>query len=288
MVRKAIVAGQFYAADKKELENQIESSFLSELGPGKLSESSGKNKVIGIISPHAGYMFSGAGAAWSYKEIFEAEEVDTYILIGLSHNGYETCLSNEDWETPLGRVEVDKEFQEEILKRGVIKQDEKAQQYEHSIEVQIPFLQYVSRIKNQKIKIAPIIASQDMDFKVIADEIFRVIKKLNRRVIIIASSDFTHFGASYGYFPFSEEIKNNMKKLDMGAINLIEKLESEKFLDYVNETKATICGKYPISVLIELAKKLGANKGKLLRYYTSADIVGDYSSAVGYAAIKIE
>jgi AmmeMemoRadiSam system protein B len=107
-------------------------------------------------------------------------------------------------------------------------------------------------------------------------------------VCIITSSDFTHFGFNYGYFPFNENIKENIYGLDKGAINYIKELNAYRFLDYTDQTGATICGKYPIAVALELSKLLGGKKAKLLHYYTSGDIIEDYGSAVGYASIIIE
>jgi MEMO1 family protein len=159
---------------------------------------------------------------------------------------------------------------------------------EHSIEVQLPFLQFINKDRLDKIKIAPIIISNDLDPEKIAEYIFKAIKETKKKVVIIASSDFTHYGLNYGYLPFREDVKENLYQLDRGAIDLIKSFQTDKFLDYIAETRATICGKYPISVLLELSKKLGAKKATLLNYYTSGDIINDYTNAVGYASIKIE
>ena len=120
--------------------------------------------------------------------------------------------------------------------------------------------------------------------KIISD----VIKRSKISATIIASSDFTHFGFNYGYFPFQDNIKEKLYDLDNKAIDLIKKLDAKNFLYYTEKTGATICGKYPIAATLEITKLLGAEKAKLLHYYTSADIIGDYSSAVGYASLVIE
>jgi len=280
MVRKPIVAGQFYSDYKEELNEQLNDSFKSKFGPGLPSKNK-ENDLIGVIAPHAGYVFSGPCAAWAYKEIAESKLPDTYILLGLSHQGFGTCVSLEDWETPLSIVKNDKEFGDKLD----IKQDEKAHAMEHSIEVQIPFLQFANK---ENFKVVPIIVSQDMDYKEISEKIYEVIKALKRKVCIIASSDFTHYGVNYGYFPFQNNVRENLDKLDNGAIKHIEKLDAFKFLDYIETTKATICGKIPIAVALELSKKLGAKKAELLKYYNSGDISKDYGSMVGYGAIKIK
>jgi len=287
MTRKAIVNGQFYEASFNELDKQINECFSSKFGPGDLPVKKRTKEIFGIIAPHAGYAFSGPCAAWAYKEIAESKLYDCYIIIGLSHSGFGSCVSLEDWETPFGIIKTDKEFNQKLVEKG-IKQDETAHQQEHSIEVQLPFLQFANKDYLKQMKIAPIIASNDIDFKEIAKKIAETIKELKMKVCIIGSSDFTHYGLNYGYFPFSKEVRENLYKLDKDAIEHIKKLNAYKFLDYVETTGATICGKIPIAATIEASKLLGAKKATLLHYYTSGDIVNDYSSAVGYGAVVIE
>jgi len=284
MTRNPVVAGQFYPPGFDELDKQLNECFYSKFGPGDLPVKKRTKETVGIISPHAGYMFSGPCATSAYKEVAESKFPETFIMLGLSHSGFGTCLSLEDWKTPLGIVKNDKELQKAIG----LPVDEEAHSSEHSIEVQIPFLQFANKDRLNDIRIAPIIASPDMRFKEIADTIFDAINKTERKVMIITSSDFTHYGLNYGYLPFKEDVKENMYSLDKGAIKLIESLDPDKFLDYAGETRATICGKFPIAVSLELCKKLGAKKASLLRYYTSGDVVNDYSNAVGYASIKIK
>ena len=289
MPRKPVVSGQFYSDDFGELTNQINDSFHSKFGPGALPITKRTKEIFGIIAPHAGYQFSGPGAAWAYKEIAEAKFPDVYIMLGLSHSGFPSCVSLEDWETPFGVVKVEQDFQNKLMQNSGLKQNERAHSSEHSIEVQLPFLQFASKDKLNSIEIAPIIVSEDMPYKEIAKAIVKTIKETKKRAIIIASSDFTHYGVNYGYFPFHEKIKENMYKLDKLAIEHIQNLDAYKFLDYIGKTSATICGRIPIAVAIEACKLLGAKKAKLLHYYTSGDILGgDYSSAVGYGAISIE
>lgn len=288
MVRKPIVAGQFYEADFNELESQIKESFLHEKGPGELPVTKRDKHILGIISPHAGYFFSGAGAAWSFKEVAESKFPDVYIMIGLSHSGFRSCVSLEDWETPFGIIKVDKIFGAQLVKNSGLPENESAHRHEHSIEVQLPFLQFVNKDYLTKLRIVPIIASPDKDYKEIAQDIKKTIDDLNNKVCVITSSDFTHYGINYGYMPFTSNVKENMYDLDKKAIDWIKKLDAHHFLDYTEETGATICGKYPIAVALELCKLLKAKNARLLQYYTSGDIIRDYSSAVGYASIVFE
>ncbi len=286
MVRKPIVAGSFYPSDFQELNESILWSFSAQQGPGSLPLKDRKKSTVGIVAPHAGYPFSGPCAAWAYKEIAESRFPDVYILLGLSHAGHPTCLSLEDWETPLGVVRTNKEIGKALVKKGIMNNEE-AHRNEHSIEVQLPFLQFSAKDNLNKLSIMPIIASSDVPPPTIAKTIADTTRDLELNPCIIASSDFTHFGLTYGYFPFQQDIKKNMYELDKKAIGHIANLDYQGFLEYVMRTGATICGKYPIAVAIELSRLLGAKKAKLLHYYTSGDITKDYGSAVGYGSITI-
>jgi len=276
MIRKPIVAGKFYSEKKEDLYSEIAACFSHHLGPKKNPSS---KSVLGVISPHAGYTYSGPAQAWGFNEL-RLIEPDTIVLLGLSHNGYPNCVSLSDFKTPLGIHKNDREFITELVGSG-IPINEEAHAIEHSIEVQLPFLQYLKI----DAKIAPIIVSND--YHSVAQTIFKTIQKIKRKVLVIASSDFTHYGMHYGFFPFTDQIKEKLYDFDRQAIKYIEKLDSVGFMDYINKTGATICGKYPIATMIELGK-LYNKKSKLLKYYTSGDIAGDYSSAVGYASIKFD
>ncbi|MBW2973119.1 AmmeMemoRadiSam system protein B [Candidatus Woesearchaeota archaeon] len=276
-MRNPVVSGAFYESDADKLKDQIKGCFLSDFGPRKLPEKIPEQELKGIIVPHAGYLYSGPCAAYCYKAVAESKRPDLFIILGVSHSGFSSCLSMKDWQTPLGTVKVDKEFGKALIENG-IPQDETAHANEHSIEVQLPFLQFVLK----DFKFIPIIVSDD--FAQIAEIILKTIEQTKKNVIIIASSDFTHYGAEYGYVPFAENIKENLYKMDAGAIEEIKKMSSKGFLDYVNKTGATICGKHAIAALLNCLK---SSKAELLKYYTSADISNkDYSMAVGYAAIK--
>ncbi|MFH0875667.1 MAG: AmmeMemoRadiSam system protein B [archaeon] len=288
MVREPIVAGMFYEDNAEELEKQISECFSHKFGPGAIPEKKDNKKIMAIIAPHAGYVYSGPCAAWSFKEIAESYIPDLFILIGLSHSGYGSCVSLQDWKTPLGTLKNDQEFTRVLIANSQLKANENAHSKEHSIEVQLPFLQFVNKDNIDKIKITPVIASPNINYKEIAESIKKTIKQTRKKVCIIASSDFTHYGVSYGYLPFVRNVKENLYKLDKDGIDFIEKLNPEGFLNYVNETGATVCGYYGIATLLHLCKLLNASEASLLKYYTSGDIVNDYSNAVGYASIVIK
>ncbi len=280
-IRKPIVAGSFYPADFQKLKEQIKASFLHEKGPSTLPLSKREGQVKAVICPHAGYSYSGPCAAWSFKEIAEAELPDCYILIGPNHRGRKSSISLNPWRTPMGLVNIDKQLGQTLAQKSELTLDPTDHQEEHSIEVQLPFLQYANKQHLSKIRILPICLSDDIDLSKLALDIQETLIDLEKEVTFIISSDFTHYGSAYRYVPFSSDIPKRMYKLDLGAIKHILNLDHDSFANYVKETGATICGVIPMLLLTKLIK----SNGELLQYYTSADIAGDYKQAVGYASI---
>lgn len=273
-MRKEAVAGQFYPDNKKELQETVKRFLISEK----------KECVKSVISPHAGYEFSGKLAGKVFSLVPEKKD---FIILGVNHTGLgdRVCFSLEDFETPLGVVKTNKDLAEKImhkLKQAEIQVEvnELAHAGEHSIEVQLPFLQ----VSQKKFEIVPIILS-DLKYeecKKIAEILSGFI---NDKELIVVSSDFTHYGPSYGFVPFSGDIKGNMYKLDDEIILQILKKEGKAF--YHLAGKSTVCGLYGITILTEVAKIKGW-KPWLLEYYTSGDITKDYDNAVGYAGIVFE
>lgn len=260
-MRKAIVAGKFYPASEKELRMQVRDFVLRE--PNQ--------EIVGALVPHAGYDFSGKCAGEVYSVLPDSE---TYVLLGVNHNsiGEDIAISLEDFETPLGVVKNDAQLGREILKLLKLKEDIKAHAYEHSLEVQLPFLQ----VSQDHVKIVPIIL-KNYDFDVcekLAKAIYKATDKLGKKIVVIASSDLTHTGPSYNSF---QDIK-----IDKKAIKEINKLHGKKFIELAKTT--TICGAGAITTTIELVKLLGAKKGKLLKYYSS-DKIFPSENKVGYGGI---
>lgn len=299
-MRKAIVSGQFYLSDKSGLNGQVESCFFNKFGPGALPKAikPGARKLA-LIVPHAGYPYSGACAAHAYKALMEVKKEDiaeTIILLGPCHSGYGKTafsLSLENFETPLGLVKNNNELGETLIEEASslgLQQDEAAHKLEHSIEVQLPFLQFCYNLMKKDFKIVPIVVSS-IDYEQcvkLAKAIAKVLKEREeeKKTTVIASSDFTHYGLNYGFVPFTKNVKENLYALDKAVIEKILKLESREF--YKKAIGLTICGYSPIVITIEIAKLLRAKKASLLKYYTSGDILNDYSNAVGYASIAIE
>ncbi len=268
-MREPAVAGQFYPAGFHELQELLREVFMK--GPGKIPKlnPSGERKIVGGIVPHAGYIFSGHVAAHFYASLAEDGFPETFIVIGPNHHGIGcgVAITTEDFKTPLGVVKVDKELAKELV-GDVISDDFSAHKYEHSIEVQLPFLQFIK----PDIKFVPIaMYLQDIS---IAQEVAEVIKDAikDRDVVIIASSDFSH------YVP--QEVA---KSRDMLAIDKIIKGNVEEFYRSIFKYNVTACGYGPIMVVMLVTK----GKATLLKYATSGDVY-PMEDVVGYAAIKFE
>ena len=277
-VRRPTQAGSFYAGDAEGLKRQVESCFLHEFGPGKLPkvDVNGPRKIVGLVCPHAGYTYSGPIAANAYSELALDGKPDTVVVLGPNHTGYGSALSLMDegvWRTPLGDVEVDTLVAHALVRETqLLDVDEMAHRFEHSIEVQLPFLQY---LYGNGFKFVPI-CFQLQDYAS-AEEIGNALVKVlaKRNAIIIASSDFTHY-----------EPQVNAEKKDLTALEAVKAMNAKKFLSIIEEQNVTACGYGPIATTITATKGLLAKEAQLLRYKTSGDITGDKSSVVGYAAVS--
>jgi len=266
MIRNPVVSGQFYPESASRLKTMIDKM---------VDKKAVKEEVIGLVLPHAGYIYSGpvTGAA-----ISRIKFKDTFIIIGPNHTGMGkpfSIMTEGTWKTPLGEVEIDSELGKKILATSsYLQEDSLAHQQEHSIEVQLPFLQYFKR----DVKFVPIMFaySTGETYKKIGKGLAKAIKESNKEVVIIASSDMTHY-----------ESQESAKKKDTQAIEAILDLNEDKLLKRVDELKITMCGYAPAVALISAARELGATGAELVRYQTSGDTTGDYSSVVGYAGIII-
>jgi len=280
MKRYPAVAGTFYEYEPEKLKEQIKWAFTHKLGPGELPKPSKERKKItlGVIVPHAGYMYSGPIAAHSYYRLAEEGVPETVILIGPNHTGFGTAVSimtKGSWITPLGEVEIDEEFADAIVKRSSIAApDERAHAYEHSLEVQLPFLQFIYESKFKIVPITLMLQTPEVA-KDLAKSIHEVWNTLERDIIVIATTDFTH------YEPHS--IATRKDKL---AIEKIVNLDSEGLYKVVEEYNISMCGPGAAMTLIELAKLRDAKNVVLLAYATSGDITRDKSAVVGYASIQ--
>jgi len=267
MVRKPVVAGQFYPGKSARLQEEVASLIKPAVK---------KRPAIGVVAPHAGYMYSGVVAGYVYASIEEIKP--TAVIIGPNHTGYGSrfsLMSNEDWATPLGTVKVDKELAGRILETSQLaEEDASAHAHEHSVEVQLPFLQ---RLKPD-IRFVPIVVSST-DIKALVGfgrELADAIKKSGKDALIVASSDMTHY-----------ESHQAAKSKDSRAIDAILKLDEAELVKRVEQYDISMCGYAPTAIMLAASKELGAKKAELIKYQTSGEASGDYSSVVGYAGIIV-
>jgi AmmeMemoRadiSam system protein B/AmmeMemoRadiSam system protein A len=266
MIRQAAYAGQFYPGNKAQLRTMIE-SFVDKTAV--------KEEVVGLLAPHAGYIYSGpvVGAVLSRVKL-----TDTVIILGPNHTGRGvpfSLASEGTWATPLGKVEIDSELAEKLLRNSkYLQKDEEAHEQEHSLEVEIPFLQYFK----PEIKIVPIILASG-DGKVLKEiglEIAQTIAELKKDVVIFASSDMNHY-----------ESQKVAQKKDRMAIDAVLNLDGPELLKRLRQQDISMCGYAPAFVMITAARELGAGKPELVKYMTSGDTTGEYNQVVGYAGIIV-
>jgi MEMO1 family protein len=266
--RKPAFAGRFYGENPSEL-NQELSELVKPL-PDKE-----KKKILGAVSPHAGYIYSGHVAGELYSRINIPRRV---VILSPNHIGYGGRISlfpDGYWETPLGDVKVDSELCSLIeSKYKPIERDTEAHLFEHSLEVQLPFLQYLKG----DFQIVPMTLMR-LTYKEcenLAKAISDSIKELREEVIVIASSDLNHY-----------EDKRVTEKKDMMAIEKVLSLDPRRLLDVTSRYNISMCGVIPTTVMLILCSELGAQKAELLKHATSSEVSGDYNRVVGYGAIWI-
>jgi AmmeMemoRadiSam system protein B len=223
-------------------------------------------------------MYSGPVAASAFYELALDGKPDTVVILGPNHTGYGSALAlirEGVWRTPLGDVEIDSGLADKILhETSLVDADELAHRYEHSIEVQLPFLQF---LYGNKFKIVPICFQlQDYDSAVeVGMALTEALADAN--TVVIASSDMTHY----------EPAKAASIK-DQAALKAVSDMDAKRFYETVESQNITACGFMPITSLITYANGVGAKEAKILSYHNSGDITGDHSSVVGYAAVSFK
>ncbi|MCS7257816.1 MAG: AmmeMemoRadiSam system protein B [candidate division WOR-3 bacterium] len=269
MIRKPVVSGQFYPQQKEILKKTID-EFLKAIPPPNITK-----QIIGIIVPHAGYPYSGLTASYAYKAIAN-QKYDAVIMLGPSHQAYIknfAVYGEGKWQTPLGDVNIAEDIAHAIIKEApskIINQLD-AHQYEHSLEVQLPFLQTV--LKDFKIVPIMMLNPSYEDCNILAQAIAKNTRGKN--ILILASSDLYH-GYSY----------SDCQKTDSLTLNYITKFDIKGLYDALSKEKAQACGGYPIVVLMMVADLLGAKEVKLLHRTNSNDVIGEKGGyCVGYASL---
>jgi len=265
------LAGQWYPADLAQLESDLESYF------GKAHAQLPDN-VHALILPHAGYAYSGAIAGAAVKSV-AGKTFSRVVVMGPSHSlPMKNVASVPDvthYATPLGEVPLDVELIAGLKRYPQFKTVPGADENEHSVQIEIPLLQRALG----EFKLVPIVVGQ-LD-EPATREMGRIIGGLiDAGTLVVASSDFTHYGPRFGYVPFRDDVGENLKKLDLGAWAAIANKDLAAFARYVDETGATICGHNPIGVLLAmLPKDFEAHQ---VAYDTSGNLTGDYANSVSY------
>ncbi len=275
-VRAPAVAGQFYRGNEAGLRSQIEECFEDDHGPGEVpGVVEDSSELVGLVSPHAGYPYSGPIAAHGFYRLAKEGKPESVVILGPDHSGFGAGISFDDfdgWRTPLGDVEVDKDLRDNIFNKvGIAEIESASHRKEHSIEVQIPFLQYLF---DDDFQIVPInIGRQDLEvIKALGEAIGEV---ASEDVLVIASTDFSHY-----------ESQDVARSKDRRAIEKIRDLDWEGFLDLVSGSSFSVCGYGPVSATILASKKRGAEKAEIFKYATSGDTSGfSGGGVVGYCSL---
>jgi AmmeMemoRadiSam system protein B len=271
MERQPTVSGQFYPSSPAKLNSMVESMVQKAIPV----------RVIGAVSPHAGLMYSGyvAGALYSHIAV-----PDVLILLGPNHTGLGprgSIMTEGEWIIPTGRFKINTDIAEDLMRRtDILSPDVRAHLFEHSLEVQLPFIAYRAHQEGRaNPEIVPIVLGNlDIDeCRLIGDAISEVItEKKFISITVIASSDMSHY------------ISDNMaRQKDKNAIDRILALDPEGLFRVVKEERITMCGYVPTTVMLFASKKLGAREARLIKYMTSGEVSGDYDHVVGYAGILI-
>jgi AmmeMemoRadiSam system protein B len=275
MIRKPAVAGVFYEGNHDSLKKQIEWCFEHKLGPGKIPSIGNKREIKGLMVPHAGYMYSGPVAAHSYYKLAEDGFPETFVILSPNHRGLGSAISTMlegEWETPLGNIEIDTKFARKLMEdTGIIDHDPSSHVQEHSLEVQIPFLQYFS----EDFKIVPVsMWMQDIETSYdLGKSIKNIAEALQKDIVVIASSDMTH-----------DMPQNIANQNDSYVLDAIKAMDEKLMIKRIMERNVTMCGYGPVTSTIIASKGLGAQEAQILKYATSGDITGNLNAVVGYAA----
>lgn len=266
MARRPAVAGRFYPSNPVALEREVASYFDAGVTPVR---------AFGVVSPHAGYVYSGRVAG----EVFSRVEIpERVVVLGPNHRGTGSdaaAMASGKWNMPMGDVAVDGELSKKILELSkIVVEDAKAHAMEHSLEVQLPFIQ---AIRDDFLLTPLALGHLNLgECLSLGEDMAKAIREIKEDVLIVASSDMTHY-----------ESHESAKEKDMDAVEHILKLDPEGLYNTVRGRGITMCGVIPVTVMLKAAMELGAKVAELIDYRTSGDTSGDYSSVVGYAGLVV-
>ena len=270
-VREAAVAGQFYPGSEAELRSKVQ-EFLQR---GAEETEGARVQALGVIAPHAGYVYSGAVAGAVYAHVEVPRKV---IVLCPNHTGLGeplAIMSRGSFRTPLGDVEIDNQLAEELKRSfSLLLEDDQSQLREHAVEVQLPFLQAVRK----DLMIVPITVGigQFEVLSALGVVMAKVIAECNEPVLMVASSDMNHY-----------ESEDETKVKDAMAIEQVLTLQPRKLFETIKAQKISMCGYGPAVAMLTAALRLGASSAELVKYATSGEVSGDHKHVVGYAGIAV-
>jgi len=292
-MREPAVAGRFYEKSQDKLIEQVKGCYQEAFGetlPEPAPERIGN--ILGVVSPHAGYYFSGTTAARGYGEVALDGLPSTFIILGPLHSiGNAVALGGEDYSTPMGDVPIDRELMEALWVPPIDKLNS-THRYEHSIEVQLPFIQFFKH----PFRMVPIAMGRH-DLKTaqrVGELVAMAVKETGQGddIVIVASSDFSHMGASYGNIPVpnptAQDLLDWMDKYDGMAIKKIEEMDPAGLLKVRDRFHVTVCGAAPIAAMLTATKILGATHAEKLVYTSSYARSHSADGIVGYASIVVK
>ncbi len=276
--RTPAVAGQFYAGTKTALTDQIESAYQHPVGPGTLPTVDLEGDLpMSLVSPHAGYPYSGPVAAHGFARLAAGGRPNGVIIVGPNHgrHGVPLAISGADaWETPLGTVPIHDSLRTELANFPGLDIDESTHEGEHSLEVQVPFIQY---LYEDEVPILPILMSRQDETRIdqLVDALDEVLRK-STELVLIASTDLTHYEPQNTARRADRAIREGIVNLDDGAVM------------GASRSGHTMCGPGPTGAILRASRDQGAEDGTVLKYATSGDTAGGSDSVVGYVSAAIE
>jgi AmmeMemoRadiSam system protein B len=270
-IREPAVAGYFYPGEPDKLRKELERCLSVRAG----FKPALTKRAIGIVAPHAGYIYSGAVAGEVYQHV---ELPNTFIILSPNHTGAGepySIMPEGEWATPLGSARIDEELAKKFMRHcPLLTEDEEAHRAEHSLEVQIPFLQYLK----EDFRFVPVTLSY-ISYKAceeVGRALAQTIQESKDLILIIASSDMNHY-----------ESQQTAERKDFLAIEQIKAVDPQGLYETVKKNSVSMCGIIPTTVMLVAARELGARKGELVKHATSGDVTRDYGSVVGYAGLII-
>ncbi len=276
--RASVLAGTWYPASAGELRGDIQSYLNSarrDMEARKLPQE--KSRIV--IAPHAGYCYSGQSAAYSYVAL-QKKGIKRVIILSPAHRVYLTGIASSSasvFTTPLGDIPLDTALCRFFEEQGITEQNDDAHRPEHAVEIHLPFVQSCF----ESVSLVPLVVG-DLSKRARINFAKALEETVDEETALIVSSDFTHYGEAFRYLPFTDNIKENLKKLDGGAIEYIVACDADRFQAYTEENQTTICGQIPIEVVLRMKQSIRAS---LLHYTTSGEKTGDFSQSVSYASL---